>query len=36
MQVAISTLAFPLFSTYNKIEMMFEAEESDYGVFRHI
>ena len=36
MQVAISTLAFPLFSTYNKIEMMFEAEESDYGGFRHI
>jgi hypothetical protein len=36
MQAAISTLAFPLFSTYNKIEMIFEAEESDYGGFRHI
>ena len=36
MQVAISVLAFLPFPTYNKIEMIFEAEESDYGGFRHI
>ena len=36
MQVAISALAFPALPTYNKIEMLFEAEESDYVGFRHI
>ena len=36
MQVAVFALAFPVFLTYNKIEMIFEAEESDYGGFRHI